>query len=90
MTRDLEPGFSDEMALLFDYLRGRTAKEIANDETMQLANQRYEALIGKFVDKQDQKPVLCLLLGALLMRYFDGGSLDLVEIENWLTKALRK
>ncbi len=51
---------------------------------MKLANKRYEELITEFVNKEDSKPVLCLLLGTLLMRFFDGSTTHFDEIENWL------
>jgi AcrR family transcriptional regulator len=89
VAKDLEPGFADEMAMLFDYLRNRTPQDIAADPSMKLANERYEKLVTRFVGDQDAKPVLCLLMGALLMRYFDGGSTDLDEIEKWLIEALK-
>jgi len=88
IIRNLEPDFPKEMSLLLDYLRGNSKEEIANDPTMKLANQRYEMLVKQFVEEKDSKPVLCLLMGTLLMRFFDGGHTSLDEIENWLVNIL--
>lgn len=86
--RELEPEFPGEMSLLLDYLRGRTSQDIAKDPSMQLANQRYDSLVKHFVNEKDSKPVLCLLLGTLLLRYFDGGSTSFDDIESWLIEML--
>jgi len=89
VVKELEPTFPQELSLLLDYLRGRSAQDIANDPTMNLANKRYDALVEQFVDKKESKPVLCLLMGALLLRFFDGATTDFDEIEEWLIKALK-
>ena len=88
IIRDLEPVFPSEMSLLLDYLRGHTKQDIANDSTMKLANQRYETLVQQYVEEKDSKPVLCLLMGALLMRFLDGGHTSFDEIEKWLIDTL--
>lgn len=90
VIKELEPTFPNEMSLLLDYLRGRSKQDIASDPTMQLANRRYDALIEQFVDPEESTPVLCLLLGTLLVRFFNGGSSHFDEIEDWLIKALQK
>jgi len=81
--------FPKELSLIVDYLRGRSKADVANDPSMNLSNKRFEGLIGQFVDKQDVKPVLCLLMGTLLMRYFDGGKTELAEIETWLQSVIK-
>jgi AcrR family transcriptional regulator len=89
VIKELEPSFPQELSLLLDYLRGRSPQDIASDPTMNLANKRYDALVEQFVDKSEAKPVLCLLIGTLLLRFFDGSTTDFDEIEEWLIKALR-
>lgn len=86
--KEIEPIFPNELSLLIDYLRGRDKSAVAEDKTMQLANNRYALLVEKFVDKNVSKPVLCLLLGTLLMRYFDGETTDFNEIEAWLVEVI--
>ncbi|GLX78255.1 TetR family transcriptional regulator [Thalassotalea insulae] len=88
IIKEIEPTFPGEMSLLFDYLRGRSPQDIAEDDSMCLANQRYEKLIAQFVSQEDNQPVLCLLMGTLLMRYFNGAQTDFSEIESWLSKKL--
>ena len=78
------PGFAAELSLVLDYTRGQTPAEIAADPTMQLANARYADLVRAAVPAKDVTPVVCLLLGALMMRHFDGGQTDLDEIKDWL------
>lgn len=90
VIKELEPSFPQELSLLLDYLRGRTQKDIANDPTMILANKRYDDLIEQFVDEKESKPVLCLLMGTLLLRFFDGETTDFDEIESWLVKSLNE
>jgi len=78
------PGFAAELSLVLDYTRGLTPEEIAADPTMQLANARYADLVRAAVPAKDVNPVVCLLLGALMMRHFDGGQTDLDDIKDWL------
>ena len=90
IIKEMEPSFPSEMSLLLDYLRGRTKQDIADDPTMQLANKRYDALFEQFFDKEDAKPVYCLMLGTLLLRFFDGGTTEFDEIEDWLLENLKE
>lgn len=75
-ARELEPGFAREMSLLFDYLRGRTQKDIAADEAMRMANAHLRRQVEALTGPADCDAVLCLLMGTLLMRHFSGGRLD--------------
>ena len=80
--KEMEPEFPQEMTLVFDYLRGKTATEISQDSTMQLANARYTSLVKAVTGEKDAANAICLILGVLLMRYFDGGktSFDIIEM----------
>ena len=82
------PGFADELSLVLDFTRGLTPEQIRQDPTMQLANARYTDLVHAAVPQKDVGPVVCLLLGALMMRHFDGGETDLDEIMKWLIPKL--
>jgi len=84
IQKQIEPGFPGELSLLVDYLRNKTVIEIQLDENMKLANRRYLGLIEKFTSSKDAKPILCLLMGAMLQRYFDGNVTEWEEIQNWL------
>ena len=83
-----EDQFPKEMSLLWDYLRGKDPKEIAEDETMALANGRYLDLVEQYVGKRNAKPVLCLLMGTLLQSYLDGGQTQLSDVERWLKNRI--
>ena len=80
----IEPSFHSELSLLVDYMRGRTSKDIAADPSMQLANERYRELVARHVGDEQASPVLCLMMGTLLMRYFDGEETNFNAIEEWL------
>jgi len=88
--KDLEDGFPGELSLLVDYLRGKTPADTAKDKNMRLANKRYLELVTQFVDEKDAMPVLCMMLGLLLQRFFDGGSTDWSIIEDWLGEKLNE
>jgi len=79
-AQDLEPDFAREMSLLFDYLRGKTAEEIAADPAMRVANEQLRQQVESLVGKQHAEAVLCLVMGTLLMRHFTGGQPDFAEI----------
>jgi AcrR family transcriptional regulator len=85
-AKSLEPAFASEMSLLFDYLRGKTATEIAADPAMKLANDHLRRHVANLVGSEAADSTLCLLMGTLLMRHFTGGTLDYETIR----PALRK
>ena len=87
--RKIEPNFPNELSLLVEYLRGRSATDIANDKSRQIARDNYLSLISNLVGENDSTPVLCLLLGTLLMRFLDGSTTDVEKVEDWLKKALQ-
>ena len=68
----LRPGFAREMALIFDYLRGKTAEEIAADEAMQLALSTYRSAVADIVGEDAAETALALLLGTLLLEFMSG------------------
>lgn len=84
----LEPDMVSELALLLDYLRGKTPEEIAADPTMQLANRRYRERVAATVGEDNATPVLCLLLGTLLQRWLDGRTTRFEDVEHWLQTQL--
>ena len=88
MLPTMEASFPNELSLLVDYLRTSSSKDVANDESRQIAKANYLELIGQHVNKENETPVLCLVLGTLLLRYFDGSTTKFEEIESWLLKLL--
>ncbi len=88
VLKSQEQGFAAELSLVLDYTREKSPEDIAKDPTMQLANARYAELVRTAVPPKDVNPVICLLLGTLLMRYMDGGQTDMDEIKDWLAAQL--
>ncbi|GAA6180935.1 hypothetical protein NBRC116594_23730 [Shimia sp. NS0008-38b] len=72
LSAAMAPSFGAEMALLFDYLRGKTAAEIAADDAMQLALSAYRSTVAGIVGDDAADDALDRLLGRLLMGYFRG------------------
>ncbi len=89
IMQKIEPGFPNELSLLVEYLRNRSSTDIENDKSRQLARDNYLNLVSNLVDENDSIPVLCLLLGTLLIRFLDGSTTDYKEVEEWLKKALK-
>jgi len=89
IVKQIDVGFPDEISLLFDYLRGQSTEDINQNETMKLSNRRYENLMEKFVGKNNAKPVYCLMLGTMLLRYLDGEHTKFGEIEEWMKSQLK-
>ena len=82
VNKQIATGFSDEMSLLFDYLRGRSANEIQNDKSMQLASANYRDLFVVIVGVDLADTILSIMLGNLLRCYFLGEEGDFTKIES--------
>jgi AcrR family transcriptional regulator len=82
VNKQIATGFSDEMSLLFDYLRGRSANEIQNDKSMQLASANYRDLFVVIVGVDLADTILSIMLGNLLRCYFLGEQGDFKKIES--------
>lgn len=72
LTAVLRRDFDTEMALIFDYLRGKSADEIAADEAMQIAMQAYRNVITAIVGPERAEETLARLMGELLLDYLSG------------------
>ena len=86
LAKALEPGFASELSLLFDYLRDKTADQIADDPAMALANDHLRKEIVARTGATQPDTVLCVLMGALLMRHVSGGRFDYDLIRPLLDK----
>jgi hypothetical protein len=82
VNKQMATGFSDEMSLLFDYLRGRSANEVQNDKSMQLASANYRDLFVVIVGVDLADTILSIMLGNLLRCYFLGEEGDFTKIES--------
>ena len=72
LTEAMTPGFGSEMALLFDYLRGKSAAEIAQDEAMQVSMAAHHAAVAEIVGEEAAQETLERMMGRLLIGYFRG------------------
>ncbi|SMP08427.1 TetR/AcrR family transcriptional regulator [Shimia sagamensis] len=72
LTEAMAPTFGSEMALLFDYLRGKSADEIAQDEAMQVSVAAHRAAVAEIVGEEATQETLERMMGRLLIGYFRG------------------
>ncbi|MBO6896057.1 MAG: TetR/AcrR family transcriptional regulator [Shimia sp.] len=72
LTEAMAPDFGSEMALLFDYLRGKSATEIAQDEAMQLAITTHHTVVAEIVGEEAALETLERMMGQLLIGYLSG------------------
>lgn len=70
----ISPDFGQEMALIFDYLRGKTPSEIAVDPAMQEAVSCFLATVTHIVGEERAPETLSQIMGTMLLHYFTGGS----------------
>ncbi len=84
MASALEPSFRSDVSLVLEYARDLTPDEVARDNSLQRANDRYLQIVAGQTGRDDAKPVLCLLLGAMLLRVLDGDRSGFGEIAAWL------
>lgn len=74
LTKAMAPDFGSEMALLFDYLRGKSAAEIAQDEAMQVSVAAHHAAVAEIVGEDAAQETLERMMGKLLIGYYKGNS----------------
>tara|TARA_R110002049_G_scaffold295840_1_gene483522 strand:+ start:18761 stop:19237 length:477 start_codon:yes stop_codon:yes gene_type:complete len=72
LTDILRGDFAAEMALTFDYLRGKSPAEIAADEAMQVAMDTYRNAVTSIVGEKRAEVTLACLFGGLLLEYMSG------------------
>ena len=64
--------FASEMALVFEYLRGKSGTEIANDEAMKVAMDAYRKMVASIVGEDEAEEHLARLFGSLMLDYMSG------------------
>lgn len=72
LTDVLRRDFATEMALIFDYLRGKSPTEIAADEAMQVAMDAYRTVAVRIVGEKRAEDALARLIGVLMLDYLSG------------------
>ena len=72
LSQVLRQDFATEMALIFDYLRGKTRAEIAEDEAMQLAMMTYRTAFEAIVGEERANEVMARVFGTLMIDYLFG------------------
>ena len=68
----LRKDFASEMALVFEYLRGKSSTEIANDEAMRVAMDAYRKMVASIVGEDEAEECLARLFGSLMLDYMSG------------------
>lgn len=68
----IKDDFGSEMALLFDYLRGKSSDEIAGDPAMHEAMSYFLGLVTRIVGEERAPDTLEQIMGSLLLYYFSG------------------
>ena len=68
----LRKDFASEMALVFEYLRGKSSTEIVNDEAMQVAMDAYRKMVASIVGEDEAEEHLARLFGSLMLDYMSG------------------
>jgi AcrR family transcriptional regulator len=88
INNQLTIGFGDEMSLMFDYLRGKSANEIKKDTSMGLANSNYKALFVAIVGDDLADIVFNIVIGNLIRCYFLGDKSDFADIQRQLSTLI--
>lgn len=70
----MKQDFGSEMALVFDYLRGRKPDEIAEDPAMQETMAYFLGTVTRIVGKERAPETLAQIIGTLLLHYLSGGN----------------
>lgn len=75
LVRSMKSDFGAEMSLVFDYLRGKTAQEIADDKAMQISLSTFLGTVERIVGAERAVETLERVMGRLLVDYMSGGSI---------------
>lgn len=75
LVNSMRSEFGAEMALVFDYLRGKNADEIASDEAMQVSLSTYLNVVEQIVGPERAAEALSTIMGKLILDYLSGGAL---------------
>jgi AcrR family transcriptional regulator len=76
LVSSMRAEFGAEMALVFDYLRGKSPAQIASDEAMQLSLSAYLKTVEGIVGPERAAKALSDILGRLLLDYLSGQTLN--------------
>ncbi|MGR3711857.1 MAG: TetR/AcrR family transcriptional regulator [Shimia sp.] len=76
----MKADFGAEMALVFDYLRGKSAEQVRQDQAMRTALQAYDDMVTAIVGETRARGVLAQLMGALLLDIMSGGEITAEQV----------
>ena len=76
LVNSMRGGFGAEMALVFDYLRGKSPAEIAADEAMQISLSANLKAVERIVGPERAVETLSGVLGKLMLDYLSGETLS--------------
>lgn len=66
--------FGSEMALVFEYLRGKSQDEIKNDEAMRISIAVYRNIVERIVGADRVDETLAMIMGTLMLNYLSAGT----------------
>ena len=64
--------FASEMALVFEYLPGKSSTEIATDKAIQMAMYAWRKMVANIVGEDEVDESLTHLFGSLMLDYMSG------------------
>ena len=88
LASEMRGNFSAEMALVFDYIRGMSADQIAADPAMQQAMQNYHLETAAIAGDAKADAALALMIGALMLDLFKGGHWPEDDIQHGFQRLL--
>ncbi|WP_375748431.1 TetR/AcrR family transcriptional regulator [Vibrio sp. HN007] len=80
----LDNRFKGEMTVLLDYVKNRDSKDVANDELLQMADNRFLTELIKVVGEEHANQAYALVLGGLMARMLNGNQTQIEEIASWV------
>lgn len=79
LVDSMKSDFGAEMILVFEYLRGKSAQEIAADEAMRLSLATFLGAIERIVGAERAVETLERVVGRLMLDYLSGGEIEAIK-----------
>lgn len=90
IMQQIAPRYFQELKLVSDYIDVIGQEQIADDECMKLANQKYLAMLSHYVSKELGEMLFTLLLGLLNHQLLIGRTLESSYITKLVSTTLRQ
>lgn len=82
----LDSRFKGEMTVLLDYVKNRDSQDIANDQLLQMADNKFLSELAKIVGREHANQAYALLIGGLMARLLNGNQTKIEEIASWILR----